>query len=377
MPILISNDFPPAHGGIQRMISRLAEEFAARGREVVVVAPKLPGSAHFDAASPYRVIRYAVIRQKAIGLLAMSVTFLRTLAAVHDRMTIASVWWPVGLAVAVVPRRLRGPFAVLAHGSEIAPGRPGLRRWAMRFVYKRADVVIANSRFTQGLLASVGIRAKVRVVALGVDPRDIMPARAAVPTILAVGRLLERKGFDRLVEAVACLAPDFPELRCEILGDGPQGEALRRSAAELGVADRIVFLGSVGDEELWKAYARAWCFALPVRVVGDDVEGFGIVYLEAALAGLPAVGGLHSGAADAIVDGVTGLLVDGNETDAVCKALTTLLREEKLAEEMGRRGRERALQLTWARTADEILNLLPPSNLPAKTATKGPSRRDR
>jgi len=225
-------------------------------------------------------------------------------------------------------------------------------------VYSRADVVIANSRFTRTLLWSAGVRAKVHIVGLGVDRRDVVPARAEVPTILAVGRLIERKGFDRLIEAVARLSAEFPTLRCELVGDGPQYESLLLRASELGVADRLTFLGSIDDEELWQAYARAWCFALPVRVVEDDVEGFGIVYLEAALAGLPAIGGLHSGAADAIVDGVTGLLVDGNDAAEVSEALATLLRDEKAAAAMGGRGRERALQLTWARTADEILALL-------------------
>lgn len=358
MPILISNSFPPERGGIQRMMLRLAQEFHAQGREVIVVAPNLPGSADVDSAFSFNVIRYAVIRRKFIGVLAMSAAYLRALRTASDRMTIASVWWPVGVAVAIVPRPLRGRLAILVHGSEVAPRRFGLRRWAMRLVYSRADVVIANSRFTRALLWSTGIRANVQVVGLGVDRREIVPARADVPTVLAVGRLRERKGFDRLIEAVAALSREFPTLRCELVGDGPQYESLLQRTRELGVTDRVSFLGSIGDEELWKAYARAWCFALPVRAVDDDVEGFGIVYLEAALAGLPAIGGLESGAADAIVDGVTGVLVDGNDAGEVSKALARLLRDEQSAAEMGRRARERALQLTWARTADDILHLL-------------------
>ncbi len=359
MPILITNNFPPERGGIQRVISRVAGECAARGGEVIVVAPGLPGSREIDEELPFRVIRYRVVRQKFAGMLAMLVAFLKARRVARGHATIASVWWPVGVAVALVPRFLRGRFAVMAHGSEIAPERTGFRRRAMRFVYARADVVIANSGFTEALLAKVGVKGNVRVVLPGVDMRDVAITRASQPTVLSVGRLQDRKGFDRVIEAVARLVPAFPTLRYEIIGDGPQLDALRDLARALHIESRVNFLGAVSDRELWEAYGRAWCFALPVRTVGDDVEGFGIVYLEAALAELAAVGGKGSGAAEAIVDGATGLLVDGNSVAAVSEALNTLLNDRTLADEMGRQGRERALKLSWARTTDEILYLLP------------------
>jgi hypothetical protein len=114
-------------------------------------------------------------------MLAMLVAFLKARRIAPQHATIASVWWPVGIAVALVPRSLRGRFAVMAHGAEIAPKRTGLRRRALRFVYAQADVVIANSHFTEALLRKVGVKGNVQVVLPGVAARDVAIARASHP----------------------------------------------------------------------------------------------------------------------------------------------------------------------------------------------------
>ena len=358
MPIIVSNDFPPESGGIQRVMSHLASGIAARGRELLVVAPRIAGAREYDRSLPFRVLRYRTAGLKAARIVSIVQTYLGALRAARDRATIASIWWPAAIAVAVVPKILRGRFVVLAHGSEIAPTRTGLRRSVMLFVYRRADVILANSRFTKALLARVGVTANVRLVTLAVDGTPIVPARAAQPTVVSVGRLIARKGFDRTIEAIATLASDFPDLRYVIVGAGPQHGALVALARELGVAERVTFLGRVSDDELHAAYANAWCFALPTRLVVDDVEGFGLVFLEAAMAELPSIGGTDSGAVDAIVDGETGYLVDGTDSHAIANALRGLLSNPIAAAAMGRRARDRALTFTWDRTVDEVLAAL-------------------
>jgi len=357
MSIIVSNVYPPRHGGIETLMSRLAELRAQSGAGVVVVAPALPGCAAFDAALPYPVIRYYDARKPA-NLIPIAIAFLQALRTTRERTTIAANWWPVGVPLVLVPRFLRGRLAVFAHGSDVAPEKGGLRRAVMRFVFQRADVVLANSSFTRRLLDEAGVRGKVAVVTLGVDLRPIEPARAPDPTVLSVGRLIERKGFDRIIDALPGLIERFPSLRYEIVGDGPQRAALTAQVSRLGLGEHVRFHGSLSDEDARRAYARAWCFALPTRRVGSDVEGFGIVYLEAAMAQLPTIGGLDSGAADAIVDGVTGLLVDGARTPAVSDAIATLLSDRVKADEMGRRGLERAAAFTWQRTNDEIRRAL-------------------
>ncbi len=229
----------------------------------------------------------------------------------------------------------------------------------MQYVFARADVVIANSAFTRELLLAAGVRGTIRVVHPGIDAEPIPSDPSPAPVIISVGRLVARKGFDTIIASLPHVIAAFPNVRYEIVGSGPQRAELEELARRTGVAEHVVFLGAVSDDEMRAAYARAWCFALPVRAIGSDVEGFGLVYLEAALAGLATIGGRRSGAEDAIVDGQTGLLVDGMSTEAVAQALLQLLEDRGKSTEMGARGRERALaEFTWSRTAAQISALL-------------------
>jgi phosphatidylinositol alpha-1,6-mannosyltransferase len=215
--------------------------------------------------------------------------------------------------------------------------------------------VIANSSYTRRLAVSVGVARQITVVPCGVEDFAVSGSVAVAPTVLAVGRLVRRKGFDRLIEAMAIVLQTLPDAVCEIVGDGPERDALLRLADRLGVAHAVHFLGPVEDAELYRAYARAWCFALPVRRYGNDVEGFGLVYLEAAIAALPSIGGRDSGAAEAIVDSQTGIIVDGRDCKEIARAVVTLLQDREFAKEMGRLGRARALrEFSWLENARRI-----------------------
>jgi len=358
MAVLVTNDFPPHHGGIQRCMSHIAEELARRDECVIVVAPAAAASAAYDTSQCFRILRYPAF-ERITSLIAMTLWLLSARLTAKNSYTVASMWFPGGLAACLLPRPIRGRLGILAHGTEIAPGRGGLRRYLMRYVFRQADVIFANSRFTQELLRRAGVGDTARIVHLGIDDAAVTPARAAQPTILSVGRLIRRKGFDKVIEALPAVSRRFPGVRYEIIGAGPQRAELEALAERLGVTGHIAFLGAVDDAAMYRAYERAWCFALPVRAVGDDIEGFGLVYLEAALAELPAVGGRGSGAEDAIVDGETGLLVDGTSAQAVADALITLLSDRERAAAMGARGRRRALEeFTWHKTAATISGLM-------------------
>jgi phosphatidylinositol alpha-1,6-mannosyltransferase len=335
-------------------MSQVAAGLSRAGSEPWVVAPRIGEYQTFDDAAPYGVVRYHVLRQKALAMLAILPAYISASLRARDRSVIASIWWPPGFAIALLPRWLRGRFIVLAYGSEIAPSRGGLRRQAMRFVYRRADAVLAISDYTETLLASVGVVSKVTRVPLAVDVDPIEPRRASSPTILSVGRLVTRKGFDRMLDAVAKLLTPYPDLRYIIVGAGPQRDELERRVRDLGLTASVTFAGKVSDTTLRDFYAEAWVFALPARRIVDDVEGFGLVYLEAAMAELPSIGGIDSGAGDAIVDGMTGLLVDGDDVSEIAAALERLLANPNLRENMGLAARERATTFTWTRTTDVL-----------------------
>jgi phosphatidylinositol alpha-1,6-mannosyltransferase len=368
MSVIVTNDFPPNSGGIQRTMSLLAQELAQREKRVVVVAPQAAGSRGFDAHQAYRLSRYPG-KGRIASLLGMVAHVFWVRLTTNDPLTIASMWFPGGLAAFLVPRSIRGRLAILAHGTEIAPTKGGLRRRLMRAVFDRADVILANSTFTRDLLVQAGVRGRIVIVHPGIDAVPIAPARADVPTIVSVGRLIARKGFDTMIAAMPAVLEKFPNARYEIVGSGPQRTELEALAERLNVRDHVIFLGAVSDAEMRAAYARAWLFSLPVRTIGSDVEGFGLVYLEAALADLPAIGGANSGAADAIVPGETGLLVDGTSSAAVAAAVVELLADPDRAQRMGVCGRERVLRdFTWQRSAADLASVLaiPVPTEPAK-----------
>jgi phosphatidylinositol alpha-1,6-mannosyltransferase len=358
MAVLVTNDFPPRHGGIQRYMSRVAQELGQHDEAVVVVAPQTAGSAGFDATQSFQILRYPGF-ERITSFGAMTLWLFRACVGAKASYTVASMWFPGGLAAVLLPRFLRGRLGVLAHGAEIAPARTGLRRHVMRHVFQRADVIIANSQFTRDLLTRAGVRQNVAIVHPGVDDDSIAPARAAHPTILSVGRLVSRKGFDKVIEALPTVLKLFPTAMYEIIGTGPQRADLEALADRCRVKDHVAFLGAVDDAQVREAYARAWCFALPARAIGGDVEGFGIVYLEAALAGLPVIGGQGSGAEDAIAADETGLLVDGTSSEDVAEAIVALLADPERAATMGLRGRARAREhFTWRNTAAGIARLM-------------------
>jgi phosphatidylinositol alpha-1,6-mannosyltransferase len=315
----------------------------------VVVAPR--GASGADAPPP-EVRRFRGGRGP-LRLLAAAFHFWRWRNAASDGHTIALSWLPAA-AAAFFPRRVRGELTIVVHGLEIDVPPGGLRDRLMRLVFARADHVVAVSHFVAERTRALGLATRIDIVAPGVDRRDAERRPAQTPTIVFVGRLIARKGIDRLIAAIRLL--DRPDVSLEVIGDGPQRGALEALAAELGVAGQVHFAGRVSDSVRDQAFAQAWCFAMPSRNEGGDVEGFGIAYLEAAMAGLPAIGGRGNGADDAIVHGETGLLVDGTDERAIADAIATLIDNPQRAAAMGRAARERAERsFSWRGTAQAIV----------------------
>ena len=351
MPVVLTFDFPPERGGIQIYALRLAQELCALGYRAPVIAPQQRGAAASDAAADVHVFRFPAARGP-LRVASAALAFARHHNAARDGQTIALSWLP-GLAAAIVPRRWRGTLTVLVHGTELDV-RPGsVRDRLMRFVFRRARYVIANSEFVARRVRTLGLADAPIVVAPGVDARSIPRALAALPTIVFVGRLVARKGVDRLIEALVRLPQRDAVLH--VVGDGPERASLEALARARGVSDRVRFSGALDDAARDRALGEAWCFAMPSRAEGGDVEGFGIVYLEAAMAGVAAIGGSGSGAAEAIAHGETGLLVDGNDPDAIAAALSEVLADRERACAMGAAGRRRALAgFSWQHSARAV-----------------------
>ncbi|MDQ3761045.1 MAG: glycosyltransferase family 4 protein [Actinomycetota bacterium] len=368
--LLVSNDFPPRPGGIQAYLHQLA--LALPADEVAVFAPNWPGAAAFDAGLPFPVVRYPG------SLMLPTPPVLRRAAELLRELRCETAWFGAAAPLALLGPALRraGARRVVAssHGHEVGwsmlpPGRIALRR-----IGTDADVVTAVSQYTRRRIASAfGPRAALELLPPGVDCAVFQPdpgARAEIrrrhrlgeaPVVLCVSRLVARKGQDTLVQALPAIRRQVPGATLLLVGGGPRRAALPQLAASYGVADAVVSAGPVLWSELPAYYAAGDVFAMPCRTRGHglDVEGFGLVFLEASATGLPVVVGDAGGARETVRAGDTGDLVNGRDVAAVARAIATLLADPERAAVMGRRGRRWMLQeWSWGSRAQRLADLL-------------------
>ena len=347
--LVISNDFPPRPGGIQQYVHALASRLPAD--EVVVYAPAWKGAAAFDAAQPFPVVRHPT------SLMLPVPAVLRRAREVAVSEGCDRLWFGAAAPLALLAPRLRdiAPRTVAStHGHETGWARlPGARQ-ALRRIGGTADVVTYVSDYTRRLLApALGARATLEWLPSGVDTTAFSPdadgegvrrrlGLGGRPVVVCVSRLVARKGQDMLIHALPVVRRVVDGAMLLVVGGGPDMPRLQRLAAEAGVADHVRFTGSVPWPELPAHYAAGDVFAMPcrTRLAGVDVEGLGIVYLEAAATGLPVVAGTSGGAPEAVQDGRTGRVVDPSSVGAVAAALIELLQDPERAAEMGRAGRE-------------------------------------
>jgi phosphatidylinositol alpha-1,6-mannosyltransferase len=269
---------------------------------------------------------------------------------------------PEGLIAHTIYLLLKIPYLLYAHGEEIQFGITSKKfRWIMPIIYSRSSVIISNSMNTQLLLSDLGIKPqKIHVIHPGVDinhfyNRDNFKFTIRQqfnigmnPTLLTVGRLQRRKGHDMVIRALPIIQQRFPLLKYLIVGDGEELSYLRDLSVSSGVTHSVIFAGRVSDEDLPKYYAASDIFIMANRAIDGDIEGFGIVFLEAAAAGKPAIGGRSGGTAEAVIEGITGLRIDGNNPWEIAQAVISLLSDPVKMQTMGMNGRLRVeTEFTW------------------------------
>lgn len=365
--LIITPDFPPAHGGIQVMAYRLAEGMGGFDTRTVTLSP--PAAARFDDRGRVAVRRVGVRRAPHAARVAlMNFAALGEAASFRPQATLSL--HIVGAPAAVAIRASLGaPFVQYYHAKEI----PARRRLAA-FAADRADAVITVSGYCEQLIADTGAHPKqVRQIPGGVDiPVAVAPAPSERPTVVTVARLEDRyKGHDVMLEALARVRETVADVQWVVVGDGPLRGELEARAGSLGLDGAVRFLGAVPDAErdLW--LRRAAVLAMPSRLPdnGQAGEGFGIVFMEAAAYGKPVVAGNVGGALTSVKDGETGLLVDPRDPGAVAEAIVRLLLDRELAGRLGAAGAARAREFTWpaqaARVEQVLLEQLHGSRTPA------------
>lgn len=356
MRVLVTTpDFPPQTGGIQLLVAQLVRHLEPLDVSVVTLDDR-------DAATTDRELGWTVHRVGRSGDHRLSVARLNAATIAQAARTrpdaLVSAHIVTGMGALAAGRMLRVPTVQYTHAKEL-----GTRGGLARRVLRHADAIIAVSSHTARGACECGARPeRVHVVHPGVDaPENGAAPAAREPIILTVARLEDRyKGFDVLMRAMPLILARVPEARWVVVGDGPLREELEATAVRWNLDAHIEFAGPVTDGQRDALLARASLFAMPsrtpARIVGG--EGFGIVYLEAARFGLPAIAGDAGGAVDAVLDGVTGLLVDPRDHVAVADAAVDLLLDPLLAGRLGAAGRARAAELSWSRMGREVRAIL-------------------
>jgi phosphatidylinositol alpha-1,6-mannosyltransferase len=383
--LLVTRAFPPVLGGSATVYANLAR--CADGA-VVVLAPfldsetgsELSGWQAYDRAAACRVHRVPLLRappgQPASRLRALwrlcgrdARLMVRVFARVaqivrRERIAVVVIGELVYGGWLAAPCRflLRRKVVLYVHGEElIIDQRPTTLAQALRGIHLRlAHSIVTVSRFGRAsLIERYGIEpAKIELISNGIDldrfhPRPDNPALRArygltgKRVLLTVGRLSERKGMDRVIEALPTVLARHPDLHYLIVGEGPYRAWLDQLIAERQLGGSVTFAGNVSDEELLDHYAIADVFVMPHReLASGDTEGFGVVFLEANACGVPVVAGTAGGAPDAVQDQVNGLTVDGEDVGAIAHAIMQILDDPALRERL------RAGGLARTRAAD-------------------------
>ncbi|MCW3842387.1 glycosyltransferase family 4 protein [Micromonospora yasonensis] len=368
--LLITNDFPPRPGGIQSFVHNLAVRQPPGS--VVVYASSWRGAAKFDADQPFEVVR------ERTSVLLPTPLIARRAARLARAYDCDSVWFgaaaPLGLLAAGLRRRAGIRRAVaLTHGHEAGwASLPGARS-ALRRIGRGVDVTTYLGEYTRVRLARVldGVT-ELRRLAPGVDVDTYHPSvdgervrlrlgLADRPVVVCVSRLVPRKGQDMLIRAMPAIRRRVPDAALLVVGGGPYRATLEKLARQTGVEPDVVFTGSVPSAELPAHYAAGDVYAMPCRTRnrGLDVEGLGIVYLEASATGLPVVAGDSGGAPDAVREGETGYVVRGCDVAQLADRVATLLADRDLARQLGAAGRawvER--EWRWETQAERMSALL-------------------
>lgn len=384
--LVVTNDFPPRAGGIQAFVHGVLLHQPADS--VVVYAPAWKRCGPFDAEQPFPVIRH---RTSLMLPEPLVLNKARQIAQEYqcDRVLFGAAA-PLGLLAPRLRSREMAPIVAMTHGHEAAwASTPGARS-VLRAIGDSVDTVTYLGEYTRTRIASAlrpAAAARMRRLVPGVDADTFHPrvrdagnavraelGLASRPVVVCVSRLMPRKGQDTLIRAWPMVQRRVPDAALLIVGGGPYRSKLDSLVEQMGLSDSVLLTGTVPWAALPAHYAAGDVFAMPCRTRnrGWDVEGLGIVYLEASAVGLPVIAGDSGGAPDAVLEGQTGFVVNGRDPQQVADRVGELLLNPGLATAMGERGRRWVeQQWTWPTISGRLTDLLAGVD-PDRTDLRGP-----
>lgn len=371
--LVITNDFPPRPGGIQTFVYELVSRFDPS--KVTVLTSKWDGWEEFDATLPFRVVRADI---KVLLPTQSTLKLARQLIAETGASSVLfGAAAPLGMLTPALRKLGVKQVVAITHGHEAGWAITPITKGLLRRIGNSVDTLTYLGGYTKSAIAKVlseNAAKSMRQLTPGVDPEVFHPRnktrgnelRAQLglegrPVVICVSRLMERKGQDSLINALPKIQEAIPNAALVIVGAGSYRSKLDKLAQASIASDDIFFTGKVAYEELPAWYAAGDVFAMPCRTrnAGWDVEGLGIVYLEASATGLPVIAGNSGGAPDAVKSGETGLVVDGTDSSQLVEAVVRLLSDPELAAQFGQAGREWVLDnWTWEREFNRVHQLL-------------------
>ena len=371
--LFLTIDFPPLGGGMAQHSYDVVKAMKKIGEPPIVLTLRTEGDKVFDKKKDIHIIRLRCIKIKKLfeyyfwsAAVLFGYAFYYCITHKVDTVFV-NTWSIVGVAAFLIKKVSGVPYVVFAHGLDVyAPQNNRNVSRLMRLVLRNASLVIANSHFTKQLIDEM-VDTRIRVLHPVADLQrfsrkdDGHKLFAGKKVLLTVGRLVESKGHEAVIRSLKKVVEKFPEILYCIVGSGPTEESLKIIINELGLTNTVIFAGEVDDEELPSYFHSCDVFIMTSREIKKrgEVEGFGIVFLEAGACGKPVIGSKSGGIPDAVIDGVTGILVDPFDIEEIADAIIRLLSNENLAARLGENGKKRVEEeLNIHRLAERLKEVL-------------------
>jgi phosphatidylinositol alpha-1,6-mannosyltransferase len=372
--LLLTLDFPPATGGVANYWANLARELPSD--QFFVLAPEGDNSLDFDTRQEYLIFRKNLLTKNNLvwpRWLPFLIESARLVRQEKIEVLIATQVLPGGTIALILKKIFHCRYFLSFHGLDLALAQATpWKKFLLRLIIKNAEQLIVNSEFTGQKILALGINKPTTVVypCPNISPADLdglaeekIKARFDLDdrrVILSVGRLVERKGFDKVLESLPLVLARGLDLRYVIVGRGADESRLRELIVRFHLEKRVFIVSDVLDDELGAYYNLAEVFIMPSRELPNgDVEGFGLVYLEANAFGKPVIAGRAGGAVEAVEHNVNGLVVDPENENEISQALISFLDNPQKARQFGDRGRARVEdKFQWSIQAEKLQRIL-------------------
>lgn len=382
--LFVTANFPPNDGGIAVFNYNICKELSTRGCRLVVIITGFQEDEDFDRQQGFRIRR---LKEKE-RFSSLETIYKILSVTVKEKIDViffghfGSTHWLGGFLVRKI---FRIPYAILVHGTELNAYFCHFTRvdkWVSKIILKNASTIVVNSSTTKNLVESYGYPSNtIHIVHPGADPTHFRTDGQGLNMIeelglggkhvlLTASRLVAKKNHENVLKSLHLVLRKVPSLIYLIIGKGEEEERLKNLTMELGLEEYVKFLGYIEPREMPLYYNLCDVFVMPSKTVDYDYESFGIVYVEANAAGKPVIGGRSGGVGDAVIDGVTGLLVEPENIEEISQAIIRLLTDQEYAKQLGENGRKRIeKELNWNTVGKKIEGIL------KKTITECPRKR--